>query len=51
MYNLTEYSDNYSETSGSLWHGSIIEMRKMITRQILNFLSPKQKPQEALIFE
>ena len=19
MYNLTEYSDNYSETSGSLW--------------------------------
>ena len=20
MYNLIEYSDNYSETSGSLWH-------------------------------
>ena len=20
MYNLTEYSDNYSDTSGSLWH-------------------------------
>ena len=20
MYNLIEYSDNYSDTSGSLWH-------------------------------
>ena len=20
LYNLTEYSDNYSKTSGSLWH-------------------------------
>ena len=33
MYNLIEYSHNYSETSGSLWQS------QMITQQILNHLN------------
>ena len=29
MYNLIEYSDNYSKTSGNFWH--ITKMSQMIT--------------------
>ena len=39
MYNLIEYSDNFSKTSGSLC--STIKMILMITYQILNHLNIK----------
>ena len=34
MYNLLEYSDNYSMTSGSLWND--IEMKSMVSIIILH---------------
>ena len=39
MYNLIEYSDNYSETSGS--YGNTIKMIQMMTKHNLNHLNLK----------
>ena len=39
MYNLTEYSDNYSNTSGSLWQ----YYRDDLNDNIVNFESFKFK--------
>ena len=40
MYNLIEYSDNYSKTSGSLWR-NIIKMTQTIIKRNLNHLNLK----------
>ena len=39
MYNLIEYNDNYSKTSGSLW--KYTERSQMVTLQIPNLLNLK----------